>query len=322
VSGQTVLISQNPRAGAKSGRPAADQLAELLRCASYRVEVITDIDRLAERARKQLDSQRLRAVVAAGGDGTVALVANRTPPGTPIAVLPQGTENLLAKYLALPADPEMVCQTICKGSQIRLDAGRANDRVFLLMAGCGFDAEVVRRLHEERQGHIHHFSYAKPIFESIRNYQYPEVRVHYGPLEEEGAGATVREIAASRGPLASIAARWVFVVNLPRYAGGLQIAPDARGTDGQLDVCTFKEGSLWNGLRYLGGILLGQHRTWPDCVTVRTRRLRIESTEPVPYQLDGDPGGYLPLDIEVLPKRLTLWVPRDIGAAANKASGR
>jgi diacylglycerol kinase (ATP) len=37
--------------------------------------------------------------------------------------------------------------------------------------------------------------------------------------------------------------------------------------------------------------------------------VRIESDVPVPYQLDGDPGGYLPLEIEVLPNRLTLIVP-------------
>jgi diacylglycerol kinase family enzyme len=310
MKGQWVLISQNPRAGARSGRLGVEQLAEQLHREGARVEVMTDIDRLADEARKRHEAQQLRAVVAAGGDGTVALVANRTVPGTPIAVLPQGTENLLAKYLALSADPTIASQTICNGTTIRLDAGKANDRIFLLMAGCGFDAEVVRRLHQDREGHIHHLSYAKPILDSIRNYQYPEVRVCCEPVKADSNESYAERPRASDDQASTITARWVFVVNLPRYAGGLQIAPDARATDGKLDVCTFKEGSLWNGLRYLGGILLGQHQSWPDCVTERTHRLRIESSEPVPYQLDGDPGGFLPLDIEVLPKRLTLWVPK------------
>ena len=100
----------------------------------------------------------------------------------------------------------------------------------------------------------------------------------------------------------------VFVVNLPRYAGGLSFAPQASGTDGLLDVCTFKEGSLWSGLVYLSGVMLGQHESMQDFARVQTRRLRIESTGPAPYQLDGDPGGELPVEIRALPGRLTLLV--------------
>jgi diacylglycerol kinase (ATP) len=77
-----------------------------------------------------------------------------------------------------------------------------------------------------------------------------------------------------------------------------------------LDVCTFKEGSLWYGLMYLGGVMLGQHESMQDFVRVRTRCLRIESSGPVPLQLDGDPGGSLPAEIRVLPGRLTLLVGR------------
>ena len=52
-----------------------------------------------------------------------------------------------------------------------------------------------------------------------------------------------------------------------------------------------------------------------DCKTCMASRLRIESDEPVPYQLDGDPGGMLPLDIEIIPQRLTLVAPRARTAA-------
>ena len=93
----------------------------------------------------------------------------------------------------------------------------------------------------------------------------------------------------------------VFVGNISRYAMGLQILHYADFGDGLLDVCTFKEGSFWNGIRYLSGVLLGQHQSWEDCITLRTTQLRIEADEDVPYQLDGDPGGCLPIDIRVLP---------------------
>lgn len=323
---RSVLVVVNPTAGARSGQAAVDQLVTLLEGDGFAVEVCPEIDRVSQRAAELLAEQRLRAVVAAGGDGTVGLAVNRTPPGTPIAVLPLGTENLLSKHLGIAPDPAAVFETIKMGAAVQLDAGRAGDRIFLLMASCGFDADVVRRLHGERHGHIHHLSYAKPILDSIRNYQYPEVRVWCEPQETEyEATALARGEAGSRpdatdGPTREtdrfaagepIVARWVFVMNLPRYAAGLQIVPDAVDNDGLLDVCTFKEGSLWSGLTYLAGVLTGQHQSFSDCVTRRARRMRIESDEPVPYQLDGDPGGFTPLDIEVVPGRLTLLAPID-----------
>ena len=301
-----VIVSANPKAGARSGQPLVERLVELLRQRAYTVEVLTDIEQVAARSAELHATHKLRAVVAAGGDGTVGLVVNKTVPGVPVAVLPLGTENLLAKYLGVWADAEAVFQTIHAGISVRLDAGRAGERLFLLMLSCGFDAEVVRRLHNERQGHIHHLSYAKPIFDAIRSYQYPALRVYCEPATEiESNRAEPNAVEAK--PYTE--ARWAFVVNLPRYAVGLRIVPGAVGTDGLLDVCTFKEGSLWSGLLYLGGVLLEQHQSWSDCVTTRTRKLRIESSGEVPYQLDGDPGGFLPVEIEVLPGRLTMLVP-------------
>ena len=294
-----VLIAVNPRAGGSDRQSLAEDLRRMLAddC-GLRASIVGEIDQLAAEAAQRLAAGSLRAVVAAGGDGTISLVANRTPPGTPLAILPLGTENLLAKYLEATADPQQLCRTIAGGSCVRLDAGQAAGRLFTLMLGCGFDADVVRRLHEGRTGHIHHLSYAKPILDSIRTYEYPELRVRYAPADAGPEAPQSEEIVA----------RWVFVVNLPRYAGGLQFAPQASGTDGLLDVCTFKEGSLWSGLVYLGGVMLGQHEAMEDFERVQTRRLTIDSTAPVSFQLDGDPGGELPVEIGVLPQRLTLLI--------------
>jgi diacylglycerol kinase family enzyme len=291
-----VLISVNPRAGGQNRQGVADELSRELKAVGLEGIVVADLAELRDLAAERQSSGKLRAVVAAGGDGTVSLIANSIPPGVPIAVLPLGTENLLAKYLELSADPRRLAQLIAAGCSVPLDAGAAGDRLFILMAGCGFDAEVVRRLHRRRTGNIHHLSYAKPILDAIRKYNYPELRVQYAPAEAGDAGELTE----------SLVARWVFVVNLPRYAGGLRFAPGASGTDGLLDVCTFKAGSLWNGLLYLGGVMLGQHEGMSDFVRVQTARLRIESAAPAPLQLDGDPGGDLPVDIRVLSGRLRL----------------
>jgi len=290
-----VLIAANPRAGTGSRRGLIEHLERELRECGLTATVEINSDALATRSLQLASEGRLRAVVAAGGDGTFRLVADRVPVGTPLAILPLGTENLLARYLEMSSDPARLARVIAAGCTVTLDAGRAGGQLFSLMAGCGFDADVVRRLHEGRTGNIHHLSYAKPILDSIRNYDYPELRIHYAPTGSE-------ELAEQ------ITARWVFVVNLPRYAGGLQFAPHASGSDGLLDVCTFREGSLWHGLRYLSGVVFGQHEEMQDFVHVQTRRLRIESDARVPYQLDGDPGGELPVEIAIEAGRLTLMV--------------
>jgi diacylglycerol kinase (ATP) len=295
-----VLISLNPHAGAQNRQGVVVELARQLAAGGFKPAMLPEIDAVAAEAERLQKTGELRAVVAAGGDGTIRLVAERTPPGTPLLVLPLGTENLLARHLELNADPVQLTRIISDGLTVRLDAGRANQRLFTLVTGCGFDAEVVRRLHRDRRGHIHHLSYAKPILDAIRKYDYPELRVYYAPAEAPEGAELTRELAA----------RWVFVVNLPRYAGGLQLAPRASGTDGLLDVCMFKEGSLWHGLVYLAGVLLGRHERMRGFTWVRTRRLRVEGANHVPYQLDGDPGGELPVEIGVEPGRLTLLVSR------------
>jgi diacylglycerol kinase family enzyme len=296
-----VLIGVNPHAGARNRQAIVEEFFRQVAQQGYQPTIFDEIDRLADEAACLRANGRLRAVVAAGGDGTFRLIAERTPPGTPLVVLPLGTENLLAQYLEFTADPWQLARVVADGVTAALDAGEAAGRLFTLMAGCGFDAEVVRRLHRSRQGHIHHLSYAKPILDAIRKYDYPELRVYYAPADAvDGGGELTQEITA----------RWVFVVNLPRYAGGLSFAPGASGTDGLLDVCTFKEGSLWYGLMYLGGVVLGQHEAMQDFGHVRTQRVRIESAGRAPYQLDGDPGGELPVEIRALPGRLTLLVAR------------
>jgi diacylglycerol kinase family enzyme len=199
----------------------------------------------------------------------------------------------------MPRDPAAVADIVARGKSLSLDVGRANGRLFLLMAGCGFDGEVVRRLHTTRQGHITQWSYAKHILDSIRTYQYPQFDV------------TCR---LSRGDFETpidhtVTARWAFVSNLPRYAGGLRFSPSATGDDGLLDLCVFQGGSFWSGIRYLSGVLTGWHQAMSDCVTAQATQMVFEATDPVPYQLDGDPGGWLPLTIDVLPRRMTVLVP-------------
>lgn len=303
---RTVVISVNPNSGSTDQSSVVESLAEKLIGMGFEVHVMSDIEVVKSTVNElsgppasngdlssDSDSRAhgLRAVVAAGGDGTVSLLANSLPAQTPFAILPLGTENLLAKYLGLTADPDAIAKMIADGRTVRLDSGRANGKLFLVMASCGFDAEVVHRVHSQRKGHIRHWSYVLPTFRAISQYRYPKLRIRNSETDKP------------------LEAKWAFIFNVPRYAMNLPIVWDADPSDGQLDLCTFRGGNLIRGLFYLAAICLRQHRGWGYSQLRQFDKIRIEADERVPYQLDGDPGGELPLEIEVVPKFLRVLVP-------------
>ena len=89
----------------------------------------------------------------------------------------------------------------------------------------------------------------------------------------------------------------------------LPIAAEANPEDGVLDLCTFRGGSLFRGLFYLASVLLRRHKNWTNSQAFNFKKLTMESDQEVPYQLDGDPGGTLPLTVEVVKGGVTLIVP-------------
>ncbi len=310
TAARRVIISMNPKSGAASGLKIVEQLKSVLIQRGMSVDVLTTIDEVKELVDSLSLTGELRTVVAAGGDGTVSLLVNQLPTLTPIAILPLGTENLLGKYLGATIDPHKTAETIMSGKSIRLDAGRANGRRFLVMASCGFDAEVVKRLHAGRTGHIRHWSYADPIIKTILNYQYPRLQIR---------------IRGKRMEAGLIEARWAFIFNVPRYAMNLPILSEADPSDGQLDLCTFQQGSLLRGLYYLMSIMFQRHRYLNEAQFCKFEELIIEPVEtdnPVPFQIDGDPGGLLPLSISVEPNCFRVlvseaWIAQNVSYNLN-----
>jgi diacylglycerol kinase family enzyme len=237
--------------------------------------------------------ERLRCVVAAGGDGTLLEVLNRAP-GLPVALLPVGTENLVAGYCGVTRCAGTLAEIIAAGQLRQIDVARANGRAFCLMASAGFDAAVVHHVHRRRRGHISRLSYGLPVLQLLLNYRFPPVDVEVLDTGER-----------LRGSLA-------FVFNVPRYGLGLPIAPQATPDDGLLDLYLFERPGAIALARYALAVVRGRHLRLPDVRHRRARGFRLSSAEPVPLQTDGDPAGWLPATVEVLPRRLALLVPEPV----------
>jgi diacylglycerol kinase family enzyme len=294
-SARGVLISMNPRAGSKYRSKRIGAIESALTRAGFDVQMTTDLAKLAVLARQFWQEGDLRAVIAMGGDGTASVVRNHVPLMVPMLTVPMGTENLLGRYTRQKSDASSVVRTMEDGVVVGLDLGRANGKYFLLMVSAGFDAEVVRSLHERRRGNIRRTAYLLPVLQTLRSYRYPEMELYW-----ESAERPVR-------------CRWLFGFNFPLYGLGLRIAPHALASDGALDVCAFERGTTWSIARYLWHLLLGGHLELPDSRSVPCKRFRVAAldSENVAYQLDGDHAGMLPVEVEVLPGELRLLVSRE-----------
>ncbi len=283
-----VAILANPVAGKGPSRGLVEELVAALRQRGFEANLCWERERLAALAAER--GSELRCVVAAGGDGTLAEVLNRAP-GVTVALLPLGNENLVAKHYNYPRSGERVAEIIARGQYVTLDLATANGRVFALMAGAGFDADVVHRVHQHRGGHINRLSYLPPIWNALQGYSFAPIDVN---IEETGERL--------RGAFA-------FAFNLPCYGMNLPIAPGARADDGLLDLWVFRRPGRWHLLRYFGAVVLGKRKHLRDIQHRRVRRVHLSSRRPVPLQTDGDPAGMLPATIQVIPGALRLLAP-------------
>lgn len=287
-----VLILHNRRSGANDASDRVRSLADQLRGRDRSVEILTDLDAYRDAIHRAVNAGHDVSGVAAGGDGTASAVVSRTPPSVPLWILPLGTENLLARSLGMTADPAQATAAIASGLVRSIDAGLANDRVFLMMVGIGFDAAVVQRFAGARRGHIQKWHYALPIAKTIATYRFPQLEIDAG--EQRWSAA------------------WCFVMNFPKYAGGLSI-PDpstpVHPDDGRLDLCSFARGGVWHGVRYWWAVRSKRQSDLADYRRASLTEVTIRSRAQVPFQVDGDWGGYLPVSIATLPSRVRVFVP-------------
>ena len=246
-------------------------------------------------------------VIAAGGDGTVRLVAGELAgTGIPMGLLPIGTGNLLARNLGLPLDSIGNLASIAvTGRSRRVDVGwlraespgddgleaiRALDpegsafegRVpFVVIAGLGFDAQVMNGADDDLKRVLGWSAY---VVSGVKH------------LKEKRLTATV----TTGSHEIPIEARSIMFANCGGLPGGLMLAPDARIDDGWLDIAVMdtKGGILgWGDLvRRIGLATFGvQDKMLPEAGSIdfrRTQSARVDVQEPELVQADGDPLGW------------------------------
>jgi YegS/Rv2252/BmrU family lipid kinase len=284
-----VVIFANPIAGKGKAMNLAAALQQQL-SASFHVEFFSLPARTVDLERIRALGE-LHAAVSIGGDGTLQgvtelllkLTDNRPPP---ILVVPLGTANLVAKHLKLPwsktRDVKEIAEAIEARKLSHIDLCLCNGKVFLAVAGVGFDAQVVHELSRIRRGPISKTSYLLPAVNTLRDYRFPRVSVKIdGELVFPEAPALV------------------YVGNVREYGTGIPMLPHARSDDRLLDVCVLPTRNPVQAVSWLLHAVSDMHEKHADAVYLRGKSVRIESPKHVPIQLDGEAAGHTPAQIEV-----------------------
>ncbi len=286
----------NPKSGASSSKLVGRQFERYLTKKGFKLKVslTASLEDACELATDSAVDYDCAMVIVVGGDGTVREVAHGLEGSDkPLLIVPCGTENLLANELGFDERLITVIKTF-EGGDIRpLDLGSANGKCFTCIAGFGFDGQVVKRVSEQRKGHIDYFDYFWPLWRTFWNYRFEPIKV-----EIDG-----EEVFEDRG--------LAFVGNISRYALGVQILHHADFSDGLLDVCIYKCASKVHLLKHSLMTILKQHAYSADVIYRKGKNITVSSQAPgMLTEIDGDPGPALPMQINVIPQAVNCLVPK------------
>ncbi|HLW01528.1 MAG TPA: diacylglycerol kinase family protein [Ktedonobacterales bacterium] len=282
------------------GHSSQDDLRQLVRSKKqlqqrgWRVEIChTDGPGNASRLAAQAVAAGVDIVISAGGDGTLNEVIQGLA-GTDVAlgVLPMGTMNVWAREVGIPLNAEGAAEVLLDGEQRRIDLGTANGRYFLLFAGIGADGKITSMIEN-------HFLKRLGLF----SYILAGAVVGLGPLDYHMRLRLDDRRFRTRASL-------IIIGNTRLYGGLMTFTNQAYGDDGLLDMCLVRRQGVWGRLRVLLNALRRHYPLGARVSYERFRTLTIDSSVPVPIEVDGEPAGTLPAVFRVAPKMLTVIVPR------------
>ncbi len=240
-------------------------------------------------------------VLAYGGDGTYNEVAQGLlGSSTSLGMLPGGTSSVLAHELEVPRPAEEALEPLLAGEDRLMTVGRTDhDQLFLMMVSSGPDAVVLERLSPGLKLRGGKAGIAAQAVAEFARGRLPRITVDDGEWRETGG--------------------WVIVGNIQCYGGPFRATPGADPFGEFLEVVVQRSVGRAAAVPFFFAIPRGRHLGRRDVVRRTVRRVRLEPAagqERVPYQLDGDPAGHLPVEVWVDPERLRVRVPLRLPGAS------
>jgi len=234
--------------------------------------------------------------IAVGGDGTVTDVLTALGDAElPLAILPGGSTNVIAQELAVPSSATGLSEMLAGGFGVRiLDAATCNDRLFLHMAGAGFDSRIFDHTNPALKRKVGWFAYLPSAASSLR---LPPARFH---VETENATF-------------DLTSPMVLVANGSGIIRpSLYVYPGISSSDGWLDLIAVTATQTTAILGILARFMTRSMDRSPHILHARARQVSISAEPAMPVQVDGDVVGMTGVNIRILPQRARLVVPLEM----------
>ena len=304
---RAVLI-RNPISGNPSRQHALDQALDEFTRAGWKLDIYqTEHKEHARQLAQEVAGQDHQCIIVAGGDGSIGQVADGIirsgMTDVQMGIIPLGTGNVFAREMGLPfprssRDDATVraARIILEAHAVSLDVGVANGQTFLCWAGSGIDANVTEDVEanlafDKRKSPLK--TYIKALLKQMRRFDAKHMRI------------TVDGQETLEGDFALVIAS-----NIALYARYLRISPAAYLNDGYLDLLLIDAGFLPTFLYTTAKVAVLPAARGKRIIRRRFRHLLVESDQPASYHLDGDPLGTTPLTIEVLPRRIPVFLDK------------
>lgn len=297
-SNRRATLIANPktgRYGSRRLRPIADVAAQLQ---SLGIEVdlrLTSAPGEATELAARAAHNGTSDVIVAGGDGTInEAIQGLAGTKARLAIIPRGTANVLARELNLPLDDAKATVVAAGGKSRRIHLGVAIDeragtrRLFVLMAGIGLDASVVRRVDPSLKKRIGKGAFWISGLSHLANWDPRPFTLEIDNLKYTATFAAVG--------------------NAARYGGDLAITPGARIDEPEFEICIIETLSRVRYLHLLSHALrAGMPRDNPEVKFVKSASVRASGDAAV--QVDGELIGELPMRFEIARESLEVIVP-------------
>jgi diacylglycerol kinase (ATP) len=285
-------IIVNPAAGKGKALKQVSLLKELL--AQSRVEyelVMTKGPGHATELASQAVQDGWSAITAVGGDGTInEVIQGLVGSSTPLAVIPMGTGNDLARSLSLPKTLAGSVALMLNPRILEMDLGQDQENFFACIAGIGFPADV-----------MHNVNLSKGIFSG-------SVAFIWGILKTLKELAPISVTLELDGDIKQANAQGVFILNTVYSGGGLKFSPKADICDGKLDVLVMRDMSLIEVLTVLPRVYLGTHLSHPKVDFYRVKEVKVQTENPMRKMFDGNVTGQTPMSVVVCAHKLRILV--------------
>ncbi|RXF72955.1 lipid kinase [Hansschlegelia zhihuaiae] len=235
-------------------------------------------------------------IVVAGGDGSLnAAAKGLLEAKRPLAVIPTGTANDLARTLGLPTDIAGACRVAAEGRPRRIDLGSVNDEPFFNVASVGFSVELAGQLTSDVKRRFGKLGYAVAAAKALSRTKPFRVRIVTGDR-------ALRLLALQ-----------VSVGNGRFYGGGNMVSEHAEIDDGRLDLYALKFVRAWRLVLMLRSLRYGEHGSWREIKSLTGDRFEVLTRHARPVNADGEIITRTPARFEILPGALEVMTPGDEG---------